>query len=58
MGNSSVIDLELSDGLILKEQGLKIEKCRFLETSGCLSTCVNACKIPTQRFVLAIVVNK
>lgn len=51
MGNSTVIDLQLggSAGLTLKEQGLKIEKCKFLETSGCVSTCINACKIPTQR---------
>jgi hypothetical protein len=52
MGNSKVIDIQVggSAGLVLKEQGLKIEKCKFLETSGCISTCINTCKIPTQRF--------
>jgi len=30
--------------------GLVIEKCRFLETSGCVQTCINACKVPTQNF--------
>ena len=52
MGNSSVIDLPLPDGSLAFQQGLKIEKCRFLETSGCLQTCIHACKIPTQRFFL------
>ena len=53
MGNSTVIDLtSTEDGTILEEQGLLIEKCRFLETSGCLRTCIHACKIPTQRFFL------
>lgn len=31
-------------------QGLHVERCRFLESSGCASVCVNACKIPTQTF--------
>lgn len=52
MGSSAVIDLPLPDGSLAKQQGLKIEKCRFLETSGCLQTCIHACKIPTQRFFL------
>lgn len=33
-----------------EKQGIKIEKCRFLEQSGCKGLCVNMCKIPTQRF--------
>lgn len=52
MGNSTVIDLKLVDGVVLKDQGLLVEKCRFLETAGCISTCINACKIPTQRFFM------
>jgi Beta-carotene isomerase D27-like, C-terminal len=31
-------------------QGLHVQRCRFLESSGCASICVNACKIPTQTF--------
>ena len=55
MGNSTVVDLHLEYGengesLVLVQQGLHIEKCTFLETAGCVRTCVNACKIPTQRF--------
>jgi hypothetical protein len=52
MGNSTVLDLELENGEILKDQLVLVEKCRFLETAGCVSTCLNACKIPTQRFFL------
>lgn len=52
MGNSTVYDLELPDGSIKPSQGLLVEKCRFLEESGCLAVCINACKIPTQRFFL------
>ena len=31
-----------------RNQGLKIERCRFLEESGCASICINTCKVPTQ----------
>eukprot|EP00850_Spirogloea_muscicola_P010626 SM000063S20016 [mRNA] locus=s63:293225:294317:+ [translate_table: standard] len=27
-----------------------IEKCRYLETSGCTGMCANLCKVPTQYF--------
>eukprot|EP00467_Chlorarachnion_reptans_P013904 CAMPEP_0114502720 /NCGR_PEP_ID=MMETSP0109-20121206/9254_1 /TAXON_ID=29199 /ORGANISM="Chlorarachnion reptans, Strain CCCM449" /LENGTH=212 /DNA_ID=CAMNT_0001680679 /DNA_START=333 /DNA_END=971 /DNA_ORIENTATION=- len=30
--------------------GIKVSRCRFLEESGCVSVCLNCCKIPTQRF--------
>lgn len=30
--------------------GVKIEKCRYLQASGCVGMCVNMCKLPTQRF--------
>eukprot|EP00897_Mesotaenium_endlicherianum_P005032 jgi/Mesen1/4557/ME000232S03816 len=29
---------------------VQIEKCRYLETSGCTGMCVNLCKVPTQYF--------
>ena len=59
MGRSMLSDIERSrlaptdgggtfgDG---KGQCLKIERCRFLESTGCASACVNLCKVPTQRF--------
>jgi Beta-carotene isomerase D27-like, C-terminal len=34
----------------LENYVVTVEKCRFLEESGCLKTCINACKIPTQDF--------
>jgi len=36
----------------LEDDGLtvKVERCRFLEQTGCVSVCVNACKRPTQAF--------
>mmetsp|Transcript_31127 Transcript_31127/g.75224 ORF Transcript_31127/g.75224 Transcript_31127/m.75224 type:complete len:495 (-) Transcript_31127:1337-2821(-) len=37
---------------ILKNQGLLVKRCRFLEESGCASVCVNSCKVPTQNFFL------
>lgn len=33
-------------------QGLLIERCRFLEESGCASVCINTCKVPTQDFFI------
>lgn len=30
--------------------GVRIEKCRFLEESGCKGLCVNMCQQPTQNF--------
>ncbi len=27
-----------------------IKKCRYLESSGCVSACLNLCKVPTQAF--------
>lgn len=50
MGPSNVTDLQLSEGSIMKESCLVIEKCRFLETAQCVHTCLHACKVPTQHF--------
>lgn len=30
--------------------GVRIEKCRYLEASGCVGLCVNLCKRPTEAF--------
>ncbi|MGK3760196.1 MAG: hypothetical protein ACI8RD_012513 [Bacillariaceae sp.] len=51
MGECEVNDIEI-DGIIHKDQGLLVKRCRFLEESGCASICVNSCKIPTQNFFL------
>lgn len=50
MGNSTVQDLELADGTMKSQQLLIVERCRFLEESGCIQTCIHACKVPTQNF--------
>jgi hypothetical protein len=51
MGECEVNDVEI-DGVVYKDQGLLVKRCRFLEESGCASVCVNACKIPTQNFFI------
>jgi len=45
MGESQVVDITMGDGSEGKQLGLKIEKCRFLEESGCVKTCIHACKV-------------
>ena len=48
MGPSKVNDVELADGTLGRAQGVLIERCRYLEQSGCASICINSCKVPTQ----------
>jgi len=50
MGECEINDYEIDGGGVAHRQGLLVKRCRFLEESGCASICVNACKIPTQRF--------
>ena len=52
MGPASIQDLKRDDGKVGKDQLLLIEKCRFLESTGCARTCINTCKIATQDFFL------
>ena len=52
MGECEVNDVVLDDGEVLRNQGLLVKRCRFLEESQCASVCVNSCKIPTQNFFL------
>ncbi|WP_031292891.1 DUF4033 domain-containing protein [Leptolyngbya sp. Heron Island J] len=33
-----------------QKSAVHIEKCRYLEQSGCVGMCVNMCKLPTQQF--------
>jgi hypothetical protein len=40
-----------SDGVErLWHSTVKVEKCRYLESSGCKGTCMNLCKVPTESF--------
>jgi hypothetical protein len=53
MGKCETNNVDAVDnGSIGVRQGLLVERCRFLETSGCASVCVNSCKIPTQTFFM------
>jgi hypothetical protein len=33
-----------------QRSGVHIQKCRYLEQSGCVGMCINMCKLPTQKF--------
>eukprot|EP01036_Dinobryon_divergens_P032188 gene32190-41728_t len=53
MGPSTVVPLDGDRyGANATGTGLLVEKCLFLEQSGCIQTCTHACKVPTQRFFL------
>lgn len=32
-------------------QAIKAERCRFIESTGCASVCVNSCKVPSQEWL-------
>jgi len=34
----------------VQKSDVHIQKCRYLEESGCVGLCVNLCKLPTQQF--------
>lgn len=38
------------DGAVQQQSGVHIQKCRYLEQSGCVGMCINMCKLPTQEF--------
>jgi hypothetical protein len=47
----AVADVNLPDGTIRSQSSaVQIKKCRYLVESGCVGTCVNLCKVPTQTF--------
>ncbi|KAG2497918.1 hypothetical protein HYH03_004182 [Edaphochlamys debaryana] len=50
MGPCKVNDVEFDDGTVGKGQGVFVERCRYLEETGCASVCINSCKVPTQTF--------
>ena len=39
-----------SEGTELQGYGVKVERCRYLEETGCAAICLNCCKVPTQAF--------
>lgn len=48
MGPCKVVDIECADGTVAGGMGVQVERCRYLEESGCAGVCINSCKIPTQ----------
>ena len=50
MGPLEINDVEMDDGQVGTNNGVLVHRCRYLEESGCVSVCVNSCKIPTQAF--------
>jgi hypothetical protein len=53
VGKSVVKEVEITEAdgsKKIQKSGVKIEKCRYLEHSGCVGMCVNMCKLPTQDF--------
>lgn len=53
VGPCSVVEAEIpqaSGALQSQNSGVHIEKCRYLEKSGCVGMCINMCKLPTQDF--------
>lgn len=54
MGPSHIMETRADNrnGTKLLQHHLHIEKCRFLETSGCIKTCTHACKVPTEKFFM------
>lgn len=53
VGPCELREVEVEDGQGGKHQqtsGVHIQKCRYLEQSGCVGLCVNLCKVPTQTF--------
>lgn len=38
------------DGGIVQASTVRIEKCRYLDESGCVAMCANLCKAPVQEF--------
>jgi Beta-carotene isomerase D27-like, C-terminal len=47
----AVAEVDLPDGTVRSQSSaVQIKKCRYLVESGCVGTCVNLCKVPTQNF--------
>jgi len=43
-------EVSTTNGTVVQKSAVHIEKCRYLERSGCVGMCVNMCKLPTQSF--------
>ncbi|GMH38079.1 hypothetical protein BSKO_05963 [Bryopsis sp. KO-2023] len=50
MGPSKLNDVEIDGGQVAPGHGVAVERCRYLEQTGCAACCINSCKVPTQEF--------
>ena len=53
IGPCDRIEVEVPDKLgqmQTQRSGVQIQKCRYLESAGCVGACINLCKMPTQEF--------
>ena len=53
VGKSIIKEVEIvteNNEIRKQKSGVTIEKCRYLEDSGCVGMCINMCKLPTQKF--------
>ncbi|BAQ66849.1 DUF4033 domain-containing protein [Geminocystis sp. NIES-3709] len=53
VGKSDIQEVEIitkNNQILTQKSGVKIQKCRYLEESGCVGMCINMCKLPTQKF--------
>lgn len=44
------MEVEFEGRTEMWRSSVKIKKCRYLESSGCVGMCGNMCKLPTQKF--------
>lgn len=53
VGKSEIREVEITtvdNQSHIQKSGVYIQKCRYLEESGCVGMCINMCKLPTQDF--------
>lgn len=53
VGPCEVLETQITDpqGQVKwQKSNVHIQKCRYLEQSGCVGMCINMCKLPTQEF--------
>eukprot|EP00898_Chlorokybus_atmophyticus_P007108 jgi/Chlat1/7399/Chrsp6S07431 len=53
MGPCKLTPVTLPDNnRVIDNAGVLVEKCRYLEQTGCAGICVHTCKMPTQAFMM------
>jgi Beta-carotene isomerase D27-like, C-terminal len=50
VGPCETTEVEIAGVGQRQQSGVHIQKCRYLEQSGCVGMCINMCKLPTQDF--------